>query len=150
MDIPNVINYSTLEEAKKDFSSCDNTKKIMEYAYKQYGDSSYKYYSAFKTALDYAPAAIPETKGKWCIPAVGILNNIYENDKIDAGLEKIGLREVTGLLWASTEASINEGWIFSKNSHDKNEIFRLFEKDDWFTHSGNPIGNFAILPVIEF
>jgi len=64
MDIPNVINYSTLEEAKKDFSSCDNTKKIMEYAYKQYGDSSYKYYSAFKTALDYAPAAIPETKGK--------------------------------------------------------------------------------------
>ena len=96
------------------------------------------------------PTTLPETKGKWCIPALGILNNIYENDKIDAGLEKIGLDKVSLLLWASTEASVNEGWIFSKNSYDKNEIFKLFEKDEWFTRSGNPIGNFAIRPVIEF
>ena len=150
MDIPDVTNYSTLEEAKKDFNSCDNTKKVMKYAYLQYGDSAYKYYKAFKTALDYAPTTLPETKGKWCIPALGILNNIYENDKIDAGLEKIGLDKVSLLLWASTEASVNEGWIFSKNSYDKNEIFKLFEKDEWFTRSGNPIGNFAIRPVIEF
>ena len=150
-DIPDIANYPTLEEAKKDFNSCNNTKKIMEYAYKQYGDSAYNYYSAFKTALDYAPTTLPETKGKWCLPALGILNNIMkENTKIKASMEKLGLNEIRGAFWSSTEASANTGWVYNKEYRDSNKIFSTTNKDSGIIIDGGSTQYQSPYPVIEF
>ena len=69
------VNIPTLPDLSEtyaiaDFDSCGNTDKITSF-----GDKS-KYPAAWG-ARNYAPT--PETKGKWCLPAAGILSNIYNN-----------------------------------------------------------------------
>ena len=52
-----------------DFEACVNTQKII-----QQGNSSE--YPAAWAAVNYSPIAAPVTKGKWCLPAPGMLNSL--------------------------------------------------------------------------
>ncbi len=112
VDIPDLPNYSS--KPVNDFSSCENTKTVIDYSYKQYGDSAYKYYPAFWQVYNYAPSSVPETKGKWCLPAGGVLDNIYQNKTaINQSLTRINQENVSsGTWWSSSENDDNGAWYW--------------------------------------
>ena len=68
--IPGLPEISSVEEAIKDYDSCGNTDKLVAA-----GNASV--YPAAWAARKYAPTSA--TKGKWCLPAAGILAKIYDN-----------------------------------------------------------------------
>ena len=69
-DISSLPNYTSSSSASTDYDSCGNTDKIVAA-----GNAS-TYPAAWATRR-YAPT--PATKGKWCLPAAGIMMNIYKN-----------------------------------------------------------------------
>ena len=108
-------------DAKTDFDSCKNTQTVLDYSYKAYGDSASTYYPAFWNAHDYAPSSISATKGKWCLPAGGVLDSIHKNkDAINLGLTRINAESLGGnhYLWTSSQASSDEAisWQFRWSS----------------------------------
>ena len=93
----------------KDFESCLNTDKIVAE-----GDETF--YPAAWAARNYVAPGALETKGKWCLPAAGVLVSFYNNlSRINEGLKNIeglpfGEVDVGGYfptdtehLWSSTE-----------------------------------------------
>ncbi len=136
VDIPDLFNYSS--EPTNDFDSCENTKTVIDYSYKQYGDSAYKYYPAFWQVYNYAPSSMPETKGKWCLPAGGVLNSIYQNKTaIDQSLTRINKENIgSGYWWSSSEYSSSTAWSWLASSG----VFPYGIKDY----------NYYVRPVIEF
>ncbi len=113
VDIPDLFNYSSAPT--NDFDSCENTKIVIDYSYKQYGDSAYKYYPAFWKVYNYAPSSMPETKGKWCLPAGGVLDSINQNrTAIDQSLTRINKTNIggSGDWWSSSEFSSNRVWLW--------------------------------------
>ncbi len=116
IDIPDLFNYSS--EPTNDFDSCENTKTVIDYSYKQYGDSAYKYYPAFWNVYNYAPSTMPETKGKWCLPSGGVLDSIYQNKTaIDQSLTKINKENIgNSWWWSSSENSHNHVWDWTASS----------------------------------
>ncbi len=108
VDIPDLANY---DNPANDFSSCENTKTVIDYNSKQYGNGAH-YYPAFWEVYNYAPSTMPETKGKWCLPAVGILNSIYDNVKvINQSLIRINKTYINdSLFWSSSEGDAGYAW----------------------------------------
>ncbi len=129
VDIPDLPNYSSAPT--NDFDSCENTKTVIDYSYKQYGDSAYKYYPAFWQVYNYAPSTMPETKGKWCLPSGGVLNSIYQNKTaIDQSLTRINKENISDSYWWSSSednnslawrwrASLNEFYTSSSKSNNR-------------------------------
>ncbi len=117
VDIPDLPNYGS-SNLVNDFDSCENTKIVIDYSSKQYGDGAYKYYPAFGLVYKYAPSTMPETKGEWCLPAVGVLNSIYQNKTtIDQSLTRISMESIgDNEWWTSSEHSNNYAWDWDASS----------------------------------
>ena len=95
--------------AIKNFDACANTQKII-----QQGNSS-KYPAAW-AAVNYAPSAAPGTKGKWCLPAPGMLNSMYTNlNAVNNTISKLGGTQLTNHnehIWSSSESYTSAAWVF--------------------------------------
>lgn len=102
VDVPDLKNYTSKEEVIKDYDSCGNTGKIMTYAkffenlFREHNRTFVNFdnpellsmFPAAEMTRNYAPTSA--TKGKWCLPAAGVLNNIYNNrEAINAALAKL-------------------------------------------------------------
>ncbi len=141
VDISELNNWTSENDEKNDFSSCENTKIVIDYSNKRYDDdSAYKYYyPAFSKAYDYAPSAMPETKGKWCLPSYGVLNNIYQNKTaIDQSLTRINKENIgANTWWSSAEYSFYGAlsWRASSGGYGIN-----YKDSNYYT----------VRPVIEF
>ena len=84
-----VMASSDLSVIAYDTDSCGNTKKIIAL-----GGSSV--YPAAWAAANYAPSTAPETKGKWCLPAAGIMKSVSDNDAvINAGIARLNGFQIT-------------------------------------------------------
>ena len=97
-DIPELRNYETKEEASQNYTSCENSKIIMDN-----GDSS-KFPAVWATA-NYSTEG---TKvGDWCLPAAGIFASYASNkDNIDQGFERAkGEKIEDTFAWSSTETN---------------------------------------------
>lgn len=125
--------------AQKDFNSCSNTNTILAFGKLR----GYSFPSAEK-AKGYAPTA--ETRGKWCLPAAGILSSWYVNrSSIDVGMGKIGGVQVGSSHihnCSSSEYSVNSSWVFCVGSGLQGGL------DYGSATNGNGIHN--VRPVIEF
>lgn len=106
-DIPSLKNYTTWESAKTDFDSCNNTDKIASMGNRTV-------YPAIWAIKGYYPTNARETATKWCLPAAGVLNNIYVNlSVINSGIEKLGGKKIseTQPLYSSTEQGYDSFWL---------------------------------------
>lgn len=103
------------QNAIKDFDACINTQKII-----QLGDS-FQYPAAW-AAVNYTPNAAVDTKGKWCLPAPGMLNSLYTNlNLINNTISKLGGTRFSSLyddehIWSSSESSSSSAWLFCTNT----------------------------------
>ncbi len=137
VDIPDLPNYGS-SNLVNDFDSCENTKTVIDYSYKQYGNSASEYYPAFWQVYNYAPSTIPETKGKWCLPAGGVFNSISPNiDAINQSLIRINKEDIIGWFWSSSEDSYYFAWGWGSA-----DAFTSYTK-----HYGYYLN---VRPVIEF
>lgn len=123
----------------RNFDACANTQKLI-----QLGDSN-KYPAAW-TVVNYAPNAAPATKGKWCLPAPGMLNNLYINSKaINNTISKLGGTQFTignGFVWSSCEHNYYYAWVLDMGANDGSGLSG-YVKDGY-----NAI--YTVRPVIMF
>ena len=91
----------SIEEAPKDFDSCNNTDKML---------ATEHYSAAAQVTKLYAPTT--GTKGKWCLPAAGIMTNIYNNQTaIQTAISKVGGVEFPNCCtWSSSRPTHNSAW----------------------------------------
>ena len=104
-DITTLTNYTSQSAATTDRDSCGNTAKITA------KDSADKYPAAWATRK-YAPTSA--TSGKWCLPAAGILTNIYNNlSSVQAAIGKVGGVALLshGGIWSSSEKDSQNAWM---------------------------------------
>ena len=127
----------------KDYDSCGNTRKIT-----QAGDSS-KYPAAWM-AVSYAPVSVPETKGKWCLPAAGVWNSVYNNlNSVNIAISKMGGRQLVNdneHIWSSSEYLKNYAWQFCTDKSDASSISSREGGISW-SRKGN---SGYVRPVIAF
>ena len=102
-DISSLPNFTSQSSASTDYDSCGNTDKIVAA-----GDAST--YPAAWAARKYAPTT--DTAGKWCLPAAGIMTNIYNNqDAIQTAISKVGgVSYPSCCNWSSSEYSSGGAW----------------------------------------
>ena len=102
-DISSLPNFTSQSSASTDYDSCGNTDKIVAA-----GDAST--YPAAWAARKYAPTSA--TKGKWCLPAAGIMTNIYNNQNaIQTAISKVGgVSYPSCCNWSSSEYSYHYAW----------------------------------------
>ena len=93
----------------KDYDSCGNTDKIVAQ-----GNTST--YPAAWAARKYAPTEA--TKGKWCLPAAGIMTNIKNQlDTIQYAISKVGGVSCPNCcMWSSSENSNYFAWYSNLGS----------------------------------
>ena len=139
--IADLTDYNTWQEAAKDYNSCDNTQKII------LSGGADKFPAAWE-AVNYTPNTAQETKGKWCLPAAGLLTSLYSNlNVIDSTISKLNgtkLSENVEWIWSSSERSSAYAWHFSyyPNTNGSNGIY-------WNAKNYNTI-NSTVRPVIAF
>ena len=128
VDISSLPNYTSREKAMKDYDSCGNTDKVVAQ-----GNAST--YPAAWAARKYAPTSA--TKGKWCLPAAGIMMNIYKNiNTIQTAIKKVGGVEYPYCCtWSSSDRGINVWFSILGGGLDHTT------KDDTDLH---------VYPVLEF
>ena len=102
VDISSLPNLSH-SEASTDYDSCGNTNKIV-------AQGNAGTYPAAWAARKYAPTT--DTAGKWCLPAAGIMTNIYNNqDAIQTAISKVGgVSYPSCCNWSSSEKSSDSAW----------------------------------------
>ena len=101
VDILSLPNYTSRETVSKDYDSCGNTDKIVAFG----ADT----YPAAWATRKYAPTEA--TKGKWCLPAAGIMTNIYNNQgAIQNAISKAGGVLYQVFTWSSSEFSNTRVW----------------------------------------
>ena len=109
-NVPGLTTSSTAQHIMNDRESCFNTKIITSY-----GDQS-KYPAAW-AAKEYVPVNAPETKGKWCLPAAGVLHSIANNlTAINSAIDKIGGDPVGGSSLSEENFWSSSGYPGSKYS----------------------------------
>ena len=103
------IYYGTSSSASMNYDSCANTDKIVA----QGDDRTYP--AAWATRY-YAPTA--ETKGKWCLPAAGIMSSIYKNQTViqEAITAVGGVEFASCCYWSSSPYSRSEAWVSDLSS----------------------------------
>ena len=132
IDISSLPNYGPLEKASKDYDSCGNTNKIVAA-----GNAST--YPAAWAARKYAPTEA--TKGKWCLPAAGIMTNIYKNQSaIQTAISKVGgVSYPKCCNWSSSEYDKDYAWLsYFYNSCGLEYYYRAKYHDNY------------VRPVLEF
>lgn len=105
-DISSLPNFTSQSSASTDYDSCGNTDKIV-------AQGNAGTYPAAWAARKYAPTT--DTAGKWCLPAAGIMTNIYNNqDAIQTAISKVGgVSYPSCCNWSSSEDSYYGAWISS-------------------------------------
>ena len=111
VDISSLPNFTSQSSASTDYDSCGNTDKIVAQ-----GNAST--YPAAWAARKYAPTEA--TKGKWCLPAAGIMTNIYNNQgTIQDAISKVGgVSYPSCCNWSSSETSSHGAWESGFNFSD--------------------------------
>ena len=109
-----VLDNLDAEDARKDFSSCLNTKKILDN-----GDKSI--YPAAWAAHEYSTEGT--NAGDWCLPAAGILYSYVSNQAaINSAFSRTAgvMPAKNSNVWSSTEYNEQYAWFYdySKNSID--------------------------------
>ena len=104
-------NYASDSSASTDYDSCGNTDKIV-------AAGSASIYPAAWAARRYAPTEA--TKGKWCLPAAGIMTNIKNQlDTIQYAISKVGGVSCPNCcMWSSSENSNYFAWYSNFNYRD--------------------------------
>ena len=129
-DISSLPNYTSNSSASTDYDSCGNTDKIVAQ-----GNAST--YPAAWAARKYAPTT--DTAGKWCLPAAGIMTNIYNNqDAIQTAISKVGgVSYPSCCNWSSSEYDGKWAWYSYL----------------YYSYGLNPNGklsNYYVRPVLAF
>ena len=131
-DIQELSNYTSSSTASTDDDSCGNTDKIVAQ-----GNAST--YPAAWATRKYAPTV--ETAGKWCLPAAGVMADIYNNrTAIQDAIKNVGGVEYPNCCtWSSSEISEHFTWTSSLVS-------------DYGLSGSNKSStlNYYVLPVLEF
>ena len=104
-----VPDITAVNLASTDYNSCENTNMIRASCDKDVCLAAWAAYS-------YAPT--DATKNKWCLPAAGIMTNIYNNrDLIDIAISKVGgVAYPSCCTWSSSEYSEGYAWVSSLNT----------------------------------
>lgn len=99
-------------EALQDYDSCGNTNIITN-------SGTAEMFPAAWAAKNYAPATAPETKGKWCLPAAGILSSVYyQRSIINKSFPKVGGVAIVNAkekILSSTRFSFAAIWYYCSN-----------------------------------
>ena len=130
-DISTLPNYTNIDSVVTDYDSCGNTDKIVA------AGTNRTYPAAWATRY-YAPT--PETNGKWCLPAAGILRNIQNNQTaINTALNKVcGASNMLNYwVWSSSEYSNFIAWNADLGSSG-------------LGGTGKNYNNDYVVPVLEF
>ena len=124
-----LTDYTSFASAASDYDSCGNTDKLIA------AGSADDYPAAWATRK-YAPTS--DTKGKWCLPAAGVISNFGSNrDLFDALIDKLGgVAYVDNWVWTSTEYNHERAWINSNVSYELNHLSKSISR--------------YIRPVLEF
>lgn len=131
-------------EIIKDYDACNNTRKLI-----QAGDAS-KYPAAW-AAYEYAPPTAPETKGKWCLPAAGMLSSLFLNlDVINNTISKLGGKKLTNdneHIWSSASNEYGDnGWVFCRDRNVSGAGVYIYGKNTDY-HAGL---SETVRPVLVF
>ena len=129
-EVSGLQKYSSYITAETDYSSCINTDKIVAA-----GDAGA--YPAAWATRKYAPTT--ETAGKWCLPAAGIMTNIYNNQTVfQNAITKVGgMKFPTCCVWSSSAGDINIAWY--SYLHDFDGLLNSVMYN-----------NISVRPVLEF
>ena len=124
-----LTDYTSFASAATDYDSCSNTDKLIA------AGSADDYPAAWATRR-YAPTS--DTKGKWCLPAAGVMSSFGSNrDLFDALIDKLGgVAYVDNMVWTSTEYNHERAWINSNVSYELNHLSKSISR--------------YIRPVLEF
>ncbi len=127
-------------EALQDYDSCGNTNIITN-------SGTPEMFPAAWAAKTYAPVAAPETKGKWCLPAAGVLSSVYyKRSVVNKSFSKAGGLAIVNAkedLLSSTRFSYAAIWVYCS----------LDEFACAYDNGLNPMVmrvDGAVRPVIEF
>ena len=133
-DISALPNRTSKSAAIKDFDSCANTDIIVSAVGSGYAAARIR---------SYAPT--PATKGKWCLPAAGVLNSYKQNlTVINESLKKIGQTVIFDCFWSSTEYDSTQMWLYCSdvdeirlnNDHRSGDPADPNDKDDGNSYIG--------------
>ena len=109
VDVPEITNHITEQTVINDLKSCENTEAMLALGEEKY--------PAAKLARDYAPRLALHTKGKWCLPAMGIWymvnNHLIE---INAAFSRAKSMTLTEAYWSSSESNYKSAWNWSSQS----------------------------------
>ncbi len=123
---PQFLAGKTDSEAILDIASCENTEALLLESEMNGGGM----YPAAEAAHNYAPAAAPSTKGKWCLPARGIALRIGDDIYVQDTLQALNISLYYG-PWSSTYSANGCVW------------------DGYFNCMGGR-NSTKVIPVIEF
>ena len=106
--VTNAGTSSDWESAQYDVNSRYNTKILTA------KDNAKEKYPAAWLAANYVPADAPETKGKWLLPAAGVLSRIFGAlDEYNKAVNLVGGDTIwKDILWSSTEEDREITWAF--------------------------------------
>ena len=131
IDVSEIENYTTKETVINDMKSCENTEAMLALGANKY--------PAAAAAKNYAPTAARDTKGKWCLPAMGMWHIMLEHSvEINFGIK---LTKNSNFIsrgyyyWTSSEYNKNSAWTGS-SVENKYSI-------------GNIISNHAVRPIMK-
>ncbi len=135
MDITNLPNYTSEEDAFLDLDSCGNTAKIVAA-----GDSRY---TAAWAAHEYSTEGT--SAGDWCLPAAGIISSIYNHQQeVNTGLVYGKGEKFTADndVWSSSERNSNYAWM--------SDFGRDYGLGSYYGNSSNKGYSNEVRPVLEF
>ena len=128
IDVPEITNYFNEKDAVNDLKSCENTEAMFAL-----GIDKYPVAAAVK---NFAPVGAENTKGKWCIPSVGIWNKIQGNYlDISSTFTRVGFYKLSGFYWTSTERTSQQVWIWNDDIRD----FIENKKSDYYGTDVRPV-----------
>jgi len=136
-DIPNLTNYSSINDSEKDMDGKTNTSTILSYA-----SANGKTVQAATATSKYSPSVCASGtfcgQGEWYLPALGELVTIYNNlSKIQSSISSAGGTQIsTNYYWSSTECTANSAWGLPFFSGGRGP--------------GNKFGSFFVRPVLSF
>lgn len=169
LDIPELPNYATEEEAFNDFNSCANTKilisdevntfkgkpsNIVEVALsvKTYNEGFVSDTAGYGSERIY----IPELKGKWCVPAAGILKIVFDRkteiDAIEKRIPNVSTDDKGILSHPVGNPYFDYGYASSTEIDDKT-IWSMIATSSMLPDGfmkGSKTAFYAVRPVIEF
>ncbi|MDO5386342.1 MAG: hypothetical protein Q4F75_03625 [Pseudomonadota bacterium] len=136
-----VVTTSNWKTAINNFDSCGNTQTLTS-------KGSNGIYPAAWAAVNYAPSAAPATKGKWCLPAPGVLNSLYTNlSTVDYTLVTIGGEQFVDNslnIWASSDYDNSDAWTLCATCDEGAKQGGL---NNWMKWNAEGV---YVRPVIEF